>query len=63
MRRVPGAADGEPQAAAVERNEAELREYEAEAVVGHCTYFLEHASELWQRERSVSGAWKQNSVA
>ena len=32
-----------------ERNEAELREYEAEAVVGHCLYFLEHASELWQK--------------
>lgn len=32
-----------------ERNETELRQYEAEAVVGHCLYFLEHASELWEK--------------
>jgi len=32
-----------------DRNETELRQYEAEVVVGHCLYFLEHASELWQK--------------
>lgn len=32
-----------------ERNEAEIRTFEAEAVLGHCLYFVEHASELWQK--------------
>lgn len=32
-----------------ERNGAEIRQFEAEAVVGHCLYFLEHASELWEK--------------
>jgi hypothetical protein len=41
--------DRELTLATLDRNEAEIREYEAEAVVGHCCYFLENASELWQK--------------
>ncbi|MCI0458577.1 MAG: recombinase family protein [Gemmataceae bacterium] len=33
----------------VERNTAELKEYEAEAVVNHCIWFMQNASELWQK--------------
>jgi site-specific DNA recombinase len=35
--------------ATMERNDAEVQEYDAEAVVGACTYFLAHASELWEK--------------
>jgi DNA invertase Pin-like site-specific DNA recombinase len=34
--------------ATITRNEAEVEEFDAEAVVGYCTYFLRHVSELWQ---------------
>jgi hypothetical protein len=33
----------------MKRNTAEEDEFEAETVVNHCVYFLEHASELWQK--------------
>ena len=32
-----------------DRDQAEIRSFEAEAVVGHCAYFLEHVSELWEK--------------
>ncbi len=35
--------------ATIDRNETEVEEYDAEAVVGACTYFLQHASELWEK--------------
>ncbi|HYH66854.1 MAG TPA: recombinase family protein [Urbifossiella sp.] len=34
--------------ATLARDTAEMEEYEAEAVVNHCVYFLERAGELWQ---------------
>ncbi len=41
--------DRELALATMERNSAEADEYEAEAVVNECVYFLEWASELWQK--------------
>jgi site-specific DNA recombinase len=35
--------------ATMTRNEREIEEYDAEAVVASCTHFLRHANELWQR--------------
>jgi hypothetical protein len=35
--------------ATIERNDTEVEEYDAEAVVGACTYFLQNASELWEK--------------